>query len=575
MEALAEDIRQVVPSHRETPNALWPVTAVLLFFFALYVFVVPTEGGDTLRYANDALLHAKGLPGQFWEFGHLLWRPWGYLGYLICGPFFAAHFGDNQLQAVTRFLVVTNLVCAVGAVILLWSLLRRLSTSLIATVVTLAFCGANSFLGYASLGSAYIPALFFETLSLWLLARPRSSDNNSDAYLAGVAYAISVMLWFPFVFVALGVGFSAYLWEENGPLSFLRARALRLFQAFSLTAAVGFLGGALGYGILAGKSIHQWIADSDNGWSQSLNLVRAITGVPRSLFELSFDTVLLKRWFFHDPYHPVSVKQLAGALLVKLVLFYVGLGSLLYLLGKLRTARRMAVVLCGAAIPLVFFAVVVFEPGSTSRYLPALPFLYMGAAVVLYRSPRRTPAYWAVAALLASVVVLNLITLGWGRAAAIASVRVQKQQLQSALTEPSDVYIATLHEPFYYVPITRPLDHGLYSQGFLIRDLIEVASNRLPYWRSDFASATLADWRDHRDVWVATSLLSPAPPADSSWVEGDDRRVSWKDLHSLFQQVQTDRTEGGPSGFSRIAPNEANRSFFQALMARDPQTARR
>ncbi len=574
MQAISEDTKQVVPSRRETPKALWPLTAVLLFFFALYLFIVPTEGGDTLRYANDALLHAKGLPGQFWEFGHLLWRPWGYLGYLICGPFFQTHFGDNDLQATTRFFVITNLACAVGSVILLWHLLRRLTTSYVATLVTLAFCGANSFIGFASLGSAYVPALFFETFSLWLLSRPPSFHNSIDSYLAGVSYAISVMLWFPFVFVALGVGLSAYLWEENGQLSVLRARALRLFQAFCLTMAVGFLGGALGYGIMQGRSVRQWIADSDNGWSQSLNLVRSLTGIPRSLFELSSDTVLLKRWFFHDPYHPVSLQQLAGALLVKLILFYVGIGGLLYLLGRLRIARRMLVVFCAAAIPLLFFAVFVFEPGSTSRYLPVLPFLYLAAAVALHRSSRGTPAYWAVVILLTSVVILNLITLGWGRTAAIASVREQKGQLQAALTGPADVYIATLHEPFYYVPISRPLDHSLYSQSFVVKDLIELASNRLPHWRSKFASATLADWQNNRDVWVATSLLSPMPPSDSSWVEGDDRRVSWKDIHNLFQQVQIDRTESGPSGFSHIARNGTNRLLFQALMATDPQTAR-
>ncbi len=569
MEATAEDINHVVPSRRAVPEALWPLAAVLLVFFALYFIAVPTEGGDTLRYANDILLHANGLPSQFWEFGHLLWRPWGYLGYLVCGPFFVAHFGDSELQAITRFLVVTNFICSVGSVILIWHLLQRMTNTLVATLVAIAFCGANSFIGYASLGSAYVPALFFEILSLWLLARPRSNTSKAPLVLAGVLYAFSVMLWFPFVFVALGLLLSACFWTENDRSAVLQARMVPFVQGLTITAALGFSAGAAGYGILQGKSLRQWIVDSDNGWSQSLNSVRAVTGIPRALFELSSDTVPLKRWFFNDPYHPVTFGQLAGALLLKLALFYIGVAGLLYLLGRIRTPHRALAVLCGAAIPLLFFAIFIFEPGSTSRYLPVLPFLYVAAAIALQQSPKRTAAFWAVVLLFASAPVLNLMALGWGRAAVIASVREQKSQLEASLTGPADIYVPTLHEPFYYVPISQPLDHGLYSQRFTVKILIEVASNHVPQWRSEFASSTLADWQRNRDVWVAASLLSPAPPPETSWVEGDDRRVTWKDLYNLFQQIQTDRTEGGKSGFIRVARNGANRLLLESLLTTD------
>jgi hypothetical protein len=563
---------------RLMPSIGW-LLLLLASFLALYGIVTPTEGGDTLRYAADVVRHAHGQTAQFWEFGHLLWRPWGYLGLRTIGPWFIAHYGDSEMQAVTRFFVWTNFLCSLATVLLIWGILRRFVSTPLATAVAIAFCGANGFLGYVTLGSAYIPALCFECLSLWILVtRTKVTYGPSliAAVAAGVSYAICVLLWFPFSFVGLGM-LAALLWWPSGEVetaspAFARDRmqsALVFLLAAAIVSAAGIAAGAVVYGAHGAGDIRKWIVDADNGWSQHLNIVRAGTGVPRSLFELTSGGILLKRWFFHDPYNPVHIPQLAGALLLKLLLFYVGIAVLLLALLKKNGRPTLLVLLC-AAVPALFFAVFVFEPGSTSRYVPVLPFLYIAAAIALNINGRRPLIFGALTAVLATVVMFNAVSLGKGSFQAAEEVRGEVRGLDNAMSRSANVFVVTLRDPLYYVPLTRPLDHTLVSQKYTVADVIEIASTRILHWRAEFADRTLQSWEQGRDVWISKKLLAPRPSGDGTWVEGDDPRIHWNALPEFFRQFETDRSEGGADGFVRIADAPANRNILQKLMQDDP-----
>jgi hypothetical protein len=544
-------------------------------FLLLYTVVSPTEGGDTLRYAADVVEHAHGRAAQFWEFGHLLWRPWGYFGLKLLGPWFMQHYGDSEVQAVARFFVWTNFVCSFLTVFLVWGLARRFVALPLATGVAIAFCGANGFLGYISLGSAYIPALFFECLSLWILARRASAPPPFLAIIAGFSYALCVLLWFPFAFVGLGMLAAALFWrssEADLPLSGISKNDTRRAVVFLLTAilvsAAGMAVGAALYGAHGIQDVRKWIVDADNGWSQHLNIVRAGTGIPRSLYELTSGSILLKRWFFHDPYHPVHLPQLAGALLIKLLLFYTGMAALLLALLK-RTGRFMLLTLLSAAVPVLFFAVFIFEPGSTSRYVPLLPFLYVAFAVALQISVRRRWLFGTMAAVLVSIVMFNAASLNSNSFQETQRIREQKRELEAMMARPADVFVPTLRDPLFYIPLTHPLDHTVASAKYEVTDVIEVASARLAHWRAEFAVRALRDWRSGREVWISQKLLAPRPAAKETWVEGDDPRIQWKDLPEYFRQFATDREEGGADGFRRLAPTPANQALLQKVIASD------
>lgn len=562
-------------------TTLLSVSVLLLSLLTLYFVTTSSESGDTLRYSGDVVHHARGESVQFWEFGHLLWRPWGSVGLQLLGRWFESKFGDTDVQAVARFFTLTNFVCSLATVFLIWNLLSRVVSLRLATLVAIAFCGANCFLDYMQLGSAYLPALCFECLALWLLSEAETNPRRAAilSCAAGVTYAFSVLLWFPYIFAGAGMLAFLLLWPLRGNNSNLSAKwTARVPQAVIFLAAfaifyIGVLAAGAGAdGVHTVVQFKQWIVDSDSGWSQHLNLVRAATGVPRSLYELASDTILLKRRFFHDPYNPVSLSQLATALFLKLAFFYAGLAALIWILVREKSARRAFLVLLAASIPLLFFAIVVFEPASTSRYLPLLPFLYLAAAIALAIGSRRRIAYAGVVALLASALLFNVFTLTHGAASLISEVRRQTSELNQQIPGQAVVFIPTLHDAFYYVPLTRPLDHTLTSSKYQTVDIVEVASVRLLHWRAEFAARALDAWKQGQEVWFSQRVYAGRPRSDWAWIEGDDPRIHWAQLPPFFEQFQTDRSIGNQDdGFVRLAEVPANRSLLERLLADDPK----
>jgi hypothetical protein len=74
----------------------------------------------------------------------------------------------------------------------------------------------------------------------------------------------------------------------------------------------------------------------------------------------------------------------------------------------------------------------------------------------------------------------------------------------------------------------------------------------VPYWREIFSCAVLAAWNNRGEAWVTTRVLADQPIREWGWVEGDDKRVSWNDIHQLFMGFDHSRERGGRDGFFSI-----------------------
>ena len=104
----------------------WPgMVALAGLLLALPLAITPSYLADTFRYAVEVAAHQEGRPSPFWEFGHLLWRPWGALGLALCGGWFRQAFGDDAVRAVARFLIATSWLSAAAALLLFLQLARR------------------------------------------------------------------------------------------------------------------------------------------------------------------------------------------------------------------------------------------------------------------------------------------------------------------------------------------------------------------------------------------------------------------------------------------------------------------
>lgn len=557
----------VIATERDVSARWLCIIGAVLSCLLMYLICSSSDTGDTIRYAGD-IISARTFRSQWTDIGHLLWRPWGYVGLRLLGKSEAIIFGDTPIQAVARFLIWTNAIFSVGTLVLMWQLFRRFAPLLLAALMTVAFFGANCFLNYSMIGSAYLPALFFEVLALWLLI-PQYGQRMSGlerAAIAGLAFALSTALWLPYICAGLGVIAVIFFWpvgqmEKRDSPAF---RAAAFIAVFSVTCLLLFGGGALASGVTNAAEFRNWVVQSENGWSQNRNLLRAITGLPRALYELGADTSVMKRYVFHDSNNSLPIVDLLGGLALKLAIFYGGCFAIAVILIREQTARWMALVLVAAAAPLFFFAIVLFEPSSLSRYLPLLPFFYLAAIVALRSWRQNRAATLAIAALLISAPLFNVRALTRQIDARLEAVRNRRASLLKNLKSPATVYVVA-GDDFYWLPLTRPLDRTIAPDIYGLQFAVETGSVHTSGWRAQFARQILNDWNHGREVWISERLFRDKPAASWGWIEGDDPRVHWSDLPPFFRQFDTDLRSGADSeGFLRLSQDAKNETIIVA-----------
>jgi len=354
-----------------------------------------------------------------------------------------------------------------------------------------------------------------------------------------------------------------YFWpsRDSAGMSEKRKLGLQLVGSFLLALAASalllFAAGAVAKGIGNVSQLRQWILESDDEWSQSKRLMRAVTGVPRSVWDLGGDTILLKRWLFSDPYNPVGISTLVFSLGGKLVTFYLGIGAALWVLWKER--RAMLFILAAAGLPLLLFAIILFEPSSPERFLPVFPFAYLAFALVLDRGRHYVVPSALILILLAGTTVVNLA----GKTSTGASFTKTTERihaLNSNVQPGAVVTVVTMADDLYALPNANPLNKSLTPSGFRVADAVVIASRTILRWRAAFAVRALEQWAQNKEMWFSERLLALKPEAHWLWVEGDDPRIRWPELPSAFGQLETDlKIEAGGDGFLRVAQTQANR----------------
>lgn len=287
--------------------------------------------------------------------------------------------------------------------------------------------------------------------------------------------------------------------------------------------------------------------------------MRAITGLPRAVWDLGGDTVLLKRWLFRDPYNPVRLSTLVFTLGGKVAAFYLGLGATLWVLWKKR--RAMLFILIAAGFPLLLFAITVFEPSASERFLPVFPFAFLAFAVVLSARHHVVPSACIIVLLVSSSVINITSNRSDSASARLTETRRRVQALNNNVQPGALVNVVTFNDDLYRFSVTRPLDNSLVSSRFHVTDAVEVASRSIVRWRAVFAKRTQEQWAQNREVWLSERLLASRPEARWLWVEGDDQRIRWLELPAAFGQLETNlKVPVDNDGFLRLAQSQANRS---------------
>jgi hypothetical protein len=548
-------------------NLLWIAVTLALILLCTGIIAL----GDTAVYVADIVAYmgksSAGPANPLWDAGHLLWRPlgWGLLS--VLGPFLSTITNWAPAIQATFLLISVSAISGLISVMLWFSLARHFSDSdSIAFLVALAAACSHGCLLYTQSGCSYIFGLTLLTASLYCLIFNRT--------IAGaIFYALSVLTWLPYILAGAAL-LIVILFPPGGASNPASQRLARVgwSGAISFTLVSAAIT-ATAYGLVIYRlrlsslqDVLAWVVASGHGWDQNSRLLRAATGLPRSLLFLGKDGILYKRYLRHDPYSPVTLMDIVSASLWKLASFYLFIACLLRELLRKRCGWPL-LVSAAVVIPVVFFAIVVFEPGSPERYLPILPFLVIAISWVLRDFPvSRSFTQTAIAMFLVCVILTNGYAFaGWRTnvmnktsLARVADLRIRMKPAGTAMITTNQDELAEVLGRLPFDSVNRPAPLPVYH-------VIVPGNISVKMWRENFAIKTLTIWRASGDVWISTRLLSQRPQPSWNWVEGDDPRIRWRDLPDFFTQIDTDARSGGPDGFLRLAESPANLALLNRL----------
>ncbi len=520
--------------------------------------------GDTQVYAESVMQYRAGQWSSpfhpLWEFGHLLWRPAGALLAPVSLHVVPDSWTTLDKVKIAYGLLWMSFVAALGVGALLYDLFRRLAGWKVAALLTFGVAWANGFLLYALSGSSYIPGLLFSVAAVWVLFG--GMQQRWRQLTAGVLAAVAALFWFPYILTIPALAVIPWAWNRLT----LREGG-RILLLIGLTAAAcilaGMTAGALAAGVREPAEAVAWYQEAPHDWQQNRRWVRAVSGIPRLLLDLSRDGIVMKRYVLRDPFQSTGFWDLARQSLWKLAWFYAFIGAMLWMAARTVRGRAALLVAVSAGIPMLGFAIFLFEPSSAERFLPMLPFLLLAGAAGWSGAGR-----WVAGLFLVSLPVINASAFIEACSDVPAAMAGQLEDVRQH-AEPDDLLVTvTFSDPFAQWLEQRIFHPSLRQGAPPTYQLLFLASTKAEQWREDFALRTLQQWETGKDVWIRRGALRDRPDTMLQWVEGDHPRIRWADVTAFLTQLGFDRTTERPDGFTRVAKTENNRKILEALAIR-------
>ncbi|MBL8187203.1 MAG: hypothetical protein JNK38_04305 [Acidobacteria bacterium] len=521
--------------------------------------------GDANDYVESILAYRQGHNLYFWEFGHLLWRPFGWFMAELLHPVTSRFVGSFPRANVMLTLVWINLAAGLLGAVCLVHLLRRFCRKEMAIGAAITgFVFSQGVLNFSQTGSSYIPGLAFLLLGLCFITAPATTKQHRiwNDIAAGFSFAVSVGFWFLFIW-ALPAAILLPLIQGEVTLERVR-RAVASSVSFSVFVGAFYLMALVALRITDIAGIKAWIVDAGHG-IYVRGLTRMVLGFARSFINMGNDGMLMKRFLIGDPYNKVTIWQLAHLSLWKLGLFYVFLVTSLWMMWK-SEKRATLFLLLGATTPVFGFAYF-FGPGDIERYLACYPFLIL---LVVQTIETTRASVWMKAipcVFLAVIVVVNF------QAMFRPNLTEQQERIAARLGDlpmklsPNSELVAVNWQDelvnFYRSFPFHPLNQ---RESYVVAALVTPGVEDSKHWRDEFAKRALRVWSVGGDIWLSNRAYALRPEAHWNWVEGDDQYVSWKDFPEFCANLKMGESSGGTDGFQRVLPSEENKQFLQHLM---------
>ena len=387
------------------------------------------------------------------------------------------------------------------------------------------------------------------------------------ALVASLMFALAVLFWFPYIFV-LPAAIAAPLFIYGHD----RQRLHSAGRMVVVCAAIGIVAYALAIAALRISNVtelKEWALASGHGQIQAEGfraVARLAFSIPRSFINMDRDGMWLKRYLLHDFYASVTMRDLFRLSLWKLVLFYVSATILCIELLRSKRSRQLFLLLLATAVPVLIFAMFIFEAGSIERYLPLDPFIFLACAYVLGAEDTK---FASRLVLILALITITAVNVNASRAGKLESNKEEAlariHDLVPRLDQNSLVLAVNEQDNLAEFRLNFPLDPINLQGRWRTYDMLEINAERLRTWREDFAVRALATWQRGGAVWLPKRVFCAAPQPEWNWVEGDDKRVKWSDLPQFFRQLETGPAVGGDDGFVLLQQSPKNKEFLVAV----------
>jgi len=531
--------------------------AVVLAYLLATLFTGAYFSGDTSDYVESIVAYNRGEYYEFWEFGHVLWRPLGWLLMRATKPLISSVVDGGLKANATLVLSTASWLAGLVSVLALAAILRRFCLRpWIISCTVFAFILSNGFLNYAQTGTPYLTSLSLMILALYILLRKDKGQLLSmrAGTTAGVLLGLMVCFWLPFIVVIPPVLAAPLLVSSPD----MRKAKILIGTAIVAGVLVCVVYAAVAIGAVGVHNVgdfREWMHQTTGKTAQDKGLARTILGFARSFIYMGNDGMLFKRYLVHDPFNPVTVLDLLRLSFWKIIIFYLFLVSIILNLFRSDEGKRLLALLVITAIPVVGVAVY-WQGGDIERYLALYPILFLALGYSLchersWRALNCVMLIFVVSAALTNVYAMSFHVLNQKQERLSSRIG----ELTHRLKPSSRVFVINFQDEVYSFTRDFPFNPINRAGNLKVSSLIEVGGKAAPQWRQDFALRAQTAWSQGGDVWVTRRVLSLRPQADWNWVEGDDRRVSWTDFQSFFSQLELGDLAGGDDGFVLVVPS--------------------
>ena len=530
---------------------------VILAYLLATLFTNAHFAGDTGDYVESIVAYNRGQYYEFWEFGHVLWRPLGWLLMRTAEPLISRVSAGDLKASTTLVLSTISWLAGLVSVLGVAAILRRFCLRpWIVNLTVFGFILSHGFLNYAQTGTPYLTSLSLMILALYTLLRKEKGQllSTRDGMIAGVLIGLMICFWLPFIVVVPSILVAPLLFSSSDK------KKVRILIGAAIVAGVlvCVVYAAVAIGAVGVHSIGEfraWMTQTTGKTAQDKGLARTILGFARSFIYMGNDGMLFKRYLVHDSFNPVTVLDLLRVSFWKIILFYLFLASIVLSLLRSGEGKRLLALFVITAVPVVGVAVY-WQGGDIERYLALYPILFLALGYSLcnersWRALNYVALIFVVSAALTNVYAMSFHVLNQ-----------QQEKLSSRIGEltprlkpSSRVFVVNFQDEVYSFTRDFPFNPINRAGNLKVSSLIEVGGKAVPQWRQEFALRAQTAWSQGGDVWVTRRVLSPRPQADWNWVEGDDKRVSWSDFHSFFLQLELGESVGGDDGFVLVVPS--------------------